>query len=284
MAWRRYAHYARLVGPALRELRRSRGREGRPMPIAIDLSGKVALVTGSSRGLGAAMARRLAAAGAAVAVHYAADAERAASVVDDIAAAGGRAVAVGGDFHEATSVERVTAEARRQLGDIAILVNNVGREERLGPALELDWEAYQGILDLNLRAAYLAARAAAPGMRERRWGRIINVLSMAWHGQPRSMAAYATAKGALFSFTQALAVDLGADNITVNAVSPGWIPVERHGPGTLPGRAATAARTPLGHLGTPEDVAGAVLFLASDLANFITGVEIPVCGGVQLLQ
>lgn len=254
------------------------------MSIAIDLSGKNALVTGSSRGLGASMARRLAAAGAAVAVHYVAGGERAAAIVQEIVAGGGRAIAIGGDFHDAAAVERALADAQHRLGGIDILVNNVGREEQLGPALELDWAAYQGILDLNLRAAYLASRAVVPGMRERKWGRIINILSMAMHGHPRSMAAYSTAKGALHSFTQALAVDLGPDNITVNAVSPGWIPVERHGPGTLPGRAATAARTPLGHLGTPDDVAGAVLFLASDLANFITGVEIPVCGGVHLLQ
>ena len=254
------------------------------MAVAIDLSGKHALVTGSSRGLGASMARRLAAAGAAVAVHYAAGADRATAIVKEIEAAGGRAIAVGGDFHAAAAVERALADAQQRLGGIDILVNNVGREEQLGPALELDWDAYQGILDLNVRAAYLAGRAVVPGMRERRWGRIINILSMAAHGMPPSMAAYSTAKGALHSFTQALAVDLGPHNITVNAVSPGWIPVERHGPGTLAGRAATAARTPLGHLGTPDDVAGAVLFLASDLANFITGVEIPVCGGVQMLQ
>ncbi|HEV7216835.1 MAG TPA: glucose 1-dehydrogenase [Chloroflexota bacterium] len=254
------------------------------MAIGIDLGGKTALVTGSSRGLGAAIARRLAAAGAAVAVHYAAGAERAAALVTAIEGAGGRAVAVGGNFHDAPAIERAMAEVQQHFGHIDILVNNVGREEQLGPALELGWDAYQGILDLNLRAAYLTSRAVAPGMRERKGGRIINILSMALHGQPRSMAAYSTAKGALHSFTQALAVDLGPDNITVNAVSPGWIPVERHGPSTLPGRAATAARTPLGHLGTPDDVAGAVLFLASDLANFITGVEIPVCGGVQLLQ
>lgn len=254
------------------------------MAISIDLAGKTVLVTGSSRGLGAAIARRLAAAGATVAIHYAGGAERAAALVQEIETSGGHAVAVGGDFHDATAVERAMAEVRQRLGHVDVLVNNVGREEQLGPALELGWDAYQGILDLNLRAAYLTSRAVAPGMRERKWGRIVNILSMALHGQPRSMAAYSTAKGALHSFTQALAVDLGPDNITVNAVSPGWIPVERHGPSTLPGRAATAARTPLGHLGTPDDVAGAVLFLASDLANFITGVEIPVCGGVQLLQ
>jgi len=251
--------------------------------VTIDLSGKAALVTGGSRGLGSVMCRELARAGAAVAVHYAKSPDGAAAVVKTIEAHGGRALAVGGDFHDAGSVERVAGEAQARLGPISILVNNVGREERLGPAMDIGWDAFQEMLDLNVRAAYLASHVVAPTMRRQKWGRIITILSMATHSHPKSMAAYSTAKTALAGLTKALAVDLGPDGITVNAVSPGWIPVERHGPSTLPGRMATAARTPLGHLGEPEDVAGAVLFLASDLAKFITGVEIPVCGGVQIL-
>ena len=254
------------------------------MAVRIDLSGKAALVTGGSRGLGAEMCRQLAAAGAAVCVHYAASPDRAAKVVDQIRAAGGKAIALGGDFHRAADVARVASDASAQLGDVAILVNNVGREEALGPALDLGWDAFQGSWELNVRSAYLLTRAVAPGMRRAKYGRVINVLSMAAHSYPKNMAAYSTAKTAFGGYTRALAVELGADGITVNAVSPGWIPVERHGPGTLPGRMATAARTPLGHLGTPEDVAGAVLYLASPLAGFVTGVEIPVCGGVQLLS
>ena len=253
------------------------------MPVQIDLSGKAALVTGGSRGLGAAVCRQLAAAGAAVAVHYASSPERAAKVVESISTAGGRAVAVGGDFHRQEDVERVAREAQAQLGDIAILVNNAGREEATGPALEQGWDAFQGIWDLNVRSAYLLTRALVPGMKRARYGRIVNVLSMAAHSYPKGMAAYSTAKTAFGGFTRALAVELGPDGITVNSVAPGWIPVERHGPGSLPGRMATAARTPLGHLGAPEDVAGAVLYLVSGLAGFVTGVEIPVCGGVQLL-
>jgi 3-oxoacyl-[acyl-carrier protein] reductase len=254
------------------------------MSVTIDLSGRVALVTGGSRGLGAATCRRLAQAGAAIAVHYATGAERAAGVVSTIAAAGGRAVAVGGDFHDPAAVTHTVEQARAQLGDIDILVNNVGREERLGPAFDLTWEDYQEMLDLNVRAAYLASHAVAPGMRRRRWGRIVNVLSMAMHNNPKGMAAYVTAKSGLHGLTRALAGELGPDQVTVNSVSPGWIPVERHGPGTLPGRMATAVRTPLGHLGEPEDVANAVLYLVSDLAKFITGVEIPVCGGLLMLS
>jgi 3-oxoacyl-[acyl-carrier protein] reductase len=253
------------------------------MAVTIDLSGKAALVTGGSRGLGAAVCRRLAEAGASVAVHYATAGDRAAKVVAAIKNGGGRAVAIGGDFHDPSVATRVAEEAQAQLGPISILVNNVGREERLGPALDLDWADYQGILELNVRAAFLTSRALAPAMRRQRWGRIVNVLSMAMHNNPKGMAAYVTAKSAFHGFTRALAQEVGPDNVTVNSVSPGWIPVERHGPATLPGRMATAARTPLGHLGDPGDVANAVLFLASDLAGFITGVEVPVCGGATML-
>jgi 3-oxoacyl-[acyl-carrier protein] reductase len=192
-------------------------------------------------------------------------------------------VTVGGDFHRPDDVDRVAKEAEAQLGPISILVNNAGREEALGPALDLGWQAFQAMLELNVRSAYLLTRALAPGMRRQQYGRIVNVLSMAAHSYPKGMAAYSTAKTAFAGFTRAMAVELGPDGITVNSVSPGWIPVERHGPSTLPGRMATAARTPLGHLGKPADVAAAVVFLASEMAAFITGVEIPVCGGAQLV-
>lgn len=253
------------------------------MSIAIDLSGRVALVTGGSRGLGAAIARTLARSGAKVAVHYAVGADRAAAVVRGITNAGGEAIAVGGDFHDPDSVPRVVAHARASLGPIDVVVNNVGREEATGDALDLGWEAFQAMVDLNVRSAYLIAQATVPEMRTRKWGRIINILSIAAHEYPKGMAPYTTAKGAFASFTRAMAIELGGLNITVNSVSPGWIPVERHGPTSLPGRVRTAARTPLGHLGVPDDVANAVAFLASDLAGFITGVEVPVCGGIHLL-
>lgn len=253
------------------------------MAVAIDLTGHVALVTGGSRGLGAATCRTLARAGARVAVHYASARDKAEAVVREIVAAGGDAIAVGGDFRDPAAVTAAVTAARAALGPVDIVVNNVGREEAMGDILGLGWGAFQEMLDLNVRSAYLTAQAAAPDMKARKWGRIVNVLSIAAHDYPKGMGAYTTAKGALASFTRAMAVELGASNITVNSVSPGWIPVERHGPTSLPGRMRTAARTPLGHLGAPDDVAHAVAFLASDLAGFITGVEVPVCGGVHLI-
>jgi 3-oxoacyl-[acyl-carrier protein] reductase len=253
------------------------------MAVAIDLTGHAALVTGGSRGLGAATCRTLARAGARVAVHYASARDKADVVVREIIDAGGVAVAVGGDFKDAAAPGAAVAAARATLGPITIIVNNVGREEALGDILDLGWPAFQSMLDLNVRSAYLTAQAAASDMKSREWGRIVNVLSIAAHDYPKSMGAYTTAKGAFASFTRAMAVELGAWNVTVNSVSPGWIPVERHGPMSLPGRMATAARTPLGHLGVPDDVANTIAFLASDLASFITGVEVPVCGGIHLI-
>ncbi|MCL4540907.1 MAG: SDR family oxidoreductase [Chloroflexi bacterium] len=253
------------------------------MTVAIDLNGRTALVTGSSRGLGAAITRKLAQAGANVAVHYVQHRQEAERLVQEIQATGCRAIAVGGDFHDPQAVVDSIRKVQAELAPIDILVNNVGREEQLGKALELSWDAYQAMFDLNVRTAFLASREVVPHLQQQRWGRIINVLSMVIHNYPASMAAYTTAKGALGTFTRSLARELGESNITVNAVSPGWIPVERHGVHTLPARVATAARTPLGHLGEPEDVANVVLFLASDLARFLTGIEIPVCGGITLV-
>lgn len=253
------------------------------MAVAIDLDGRTAFVTGSSRGLGSAIARKLAQAGANVAIHYVQHRQEAERLVSEIQAIGRQAIAVGGDFHDFRAVVDSIQEVQAELGPIDILVNNVGREERLGRALELTWDAYQDMFDLNVRAAFLASREVVPHLQQQRWGRIINVLSMVIHDYPAGMAAYTTAKGALGTFTRALAKELGESNITVNAVSPGWIPVERHGIHTLPARTATAARTPLGHLGEAEDVANVVVFLASDLARFLTGVEIPICGGITLV-
>lgn len=246
--------------------------------ISIDLSGKTALVTGASSGLGAAIARTLARAGAAVVVNYHRNRAGAVRVVADIEAAGGRALAWGADVADAGAVQAMFAAAHERFAPVTIVVNNAGREERLAPALELDWDDYQRMVDLNCRAVYHTVRAAFPAMKAAGWGRVVNIGTVALDRPFRGGAAYAAGKGAMLGITRALATELGAYGITVNLVAPGWIPVERHH--ITPHDLERLAReTPLGRYGVPDDVANVVLFFASDLGGFVTGGYLAVSGG-----
>ena len=247
--------------------------------ISIDLSGQTAVVTGASSGLGAEMARTLARAGAAVAVNYSRNREGAEAVAAEITGAGGKALVLQADVTEEADVERMFREARAGLGPVTLLVNNAGREEALGHPFELEWADYQRMLDLNIRAIYLTSRQAHPDMKAAGRGRIINIGSVAFHRPFPGSAAYVTAKGAMLGLTRSLAYELGPDNITVNLVAPGWVPVPRHASAPAEALEKLVAETPLGRYGVPAEVAGAVLFLASDLASFVSGTQLPVNGG-----
>jgi 3-oxoacyl-[acyl-carrier protein] reductase len=247
--------------------------------IGIDLSGRNAVVTGAGSGLGAEMARTLARAGAGVAVNYSRNAGGAETVAAEIRQAGGRAVALRADVTREDDVTALFAAARAELGPITLVVNNAGREERLAPPLDLEWADYQQMLDLNLKAIYLTARAAHPDMRAAGFGRIVNVGSVALQRPFPGSAAYVAAKGAMLGVTRALAAELGPDGVTANVVAPGWIPVERHASAAPEALAKLLQETPLGRYGEPRDVAGAVLFFCSDLAAFVTGTSLTVCGG-----
>lgn len=251
--------------------------------VSIDLSGKAALVTGAGSGLGAEMARALGRAGAAVVVNYHRNREGAERVAADITAAGGKALAVQADVTDAAAVGAMVREARAALGPLTLVVNNAGREERLAPPLELDWEDYQRMIDLNVKAIYHTTRAVHEDMRAARWGRIVNIGSVALNRPFPGSAAYVAAKGAMLGATRALAAELGRDGITVNLIAPGWIPVERHAGAPAEALDRLQRETPLGRHGTPEDVAGAVLFFCSDLAAFVTGTWLPVNGGHAIL-
>jgi NAD(P)-dependent dehydrogenase (short-subunit alcohol dehydrogenase family) len=247
-----------------------------------DLHGRVALVTGASRGLGAAIAQELAACGAVVAVNYFASAARAEQLVHDIRDSGGKAAALGADVRDEHQVADLVATVTRDLGPIDILVINATGPQPFIPLEQLTWRAMLDQLEFFVKSPMLLAQAVVPGMKQRRRGRIINIGSEVFEkGVPR-FSNYVAAKGAQLGLTRSWAMELAEWQITVNHVAPGWIPTERHATDSQASKDAYAAQVPLRRMGTPQDVAAAVAFLASDAAGFITGQKISVSGGNTL--
>jgi 3-oxoacyl-[acyl-carrier protein] reductase len=246
------------------------------------LVGKVAVVTGASKGIGAEIARGLANAGAAVVVNYSASKEGADRVVADIREAGGKAVAVKANLADPGDIARLFAETKSAFRRVDILVNNAGIY-RFAPIEDVTPEHFRAQFDLNVLGLLLATREAVrqfgPG-----GGRIINISSVvATMGVPQA-SVYSATKGAVDAATRALAVELGPRNVRVNAVSPGMVETEgTHGAGITESamRTQTEARTPLGRIGQPRDIAPAVVFLASDEASWITGETLTISGGFR---
>ena len=243
----------------------------------IDLSGRTALVTGSTRGIGRAIAETLAGAGARVAV-VGRDAERAAEVA---AAISRDAAGVACDVADVASVTALVESVEKAFGQVDILVNNAGltRDNILFRLKDDDWDA---VLDANLRGAFVAIRAAARGMMKRRWGRIINIASVVGITGNKGQANYAASKAGLIGLTKSVAKELASRNILINAVAPGFIDTDMTGAMTPDARATLSGQIPLERLGSPNDVAGAVAFLASDLASYITGQVLVVDGGLVM--
>jgi 3-oxoacyl-[acyl-carrier protein] reductase len=239
-----------------------------------DLKDRVALVTGASRGIGRAIAEALAGTGAAVAVNYRQRGEEAAAVAEAIQRSGGRAVAVAADVSVAGDVERMVREVEQRLGPVDILVNNAGMT--LARGLDDISEAdFDRTIAVNLKSAFLCTQAVLPGMRQRRWGRIINISSIgARLGSGSVSVAYAAAKAGVEGLSRGYALRLAPEGVTVNAVAPGLIDTEMGQPVIAAGG---AARIPVGRVGTGEEIAQAVLLLAGDA--FITGQTIGVNGG-----
>ena len=246
------------------------------------LCNRVALVTGASRGLGAAIAQKLAADGAAVAINYFNSLNRANQLAESIRAAGGSASAVAGDVRDEAQVTTIVAEVARSLGPIDILVINATGPQPMLPLEQLTWRSMLDQLEFFVKSPVLLAQAVVPGMKERRWGRIVNIGSEVFEkGVPR-FSNYVSAKGAQLGLTRSWAMELAEWGITVNLVAPGWIPTERHADDPQAAKDAYATQVPMRHMGVPDDVADAVTFLASDAAKFITGQKLAVNGGNSL--
>src|SRR3954467_1709321 len=245
----------------------------------------VIVVTGASRGIGAACAQRLAARGHAVAVNYRKDGDSATQVVAQVAAAGGRAVAIQADVTDHSDVERLFAVTRAELGEVTGLVNNAGATLHIGDLAETPPDVIRRVIDLNLYGAVLCAREAAIAMSTRRGGRgglIVNMSSAAATlGSPHEYVHYAAAKAGIDAFTVGLSKELAGDGIRVNAVAPGLIRTTIHADAGDPGRPERASqRVPLGHAGDVSDVSGPVDWLFSDEAQYISGAVIRVAGGL----
>ena len=243
----------------------------------IDLVGKNALVTGSTRGIGRAIAESLANAGARVAV-VGRDQARAAEAA---AAIGRDARGFAADVGDPASVVALVEAVEKEFGQVDILVNNAGltRDNILFRLKDDDWDA---VLDANLRGAFIAIRSVARGMIKRRWGRIINIASVVGITGNKGQANYAASKAGLIGLTKSVAKELGSRNVLVNAVAPGFIETDMTAAMTPEARAGLAGQIPLERLGTPQDIAGVVTFLASDQAAYITGQTIVVDGGMVM--
>jgi 3-oxoacyl-[acyl-carrier protein] reductase len=244
------------------------------------LNGKVAVVTGASKGIGASIAKHLAAAGASVVVNYATSKEGADKVVAEIKAAGGKAVAVGGSVAKSAEIPAIIAAAKKEFGRLDILVNNAGVYE-FGPLEAITEESYRRQFDTNVLGLLLTTQAAVKEF-SAEGGSVINISSIVARITPPGSAVYSGTKGAVDSITGVLAKELGARKIRVNAINPGLVETEgTHSAGFTSGEFADGfvKNAPLGRVGQPKDIATAVVFLASEDAAWITGETLDVSGG-----
>ncbi len=245
------------------------------------LDGKCALVTGASRGIGRAVALKLAAEGAKVALNFAGNEAAANEVRQEIEAAGGQAILVKADVANEAAVQEMVQKTADAFGRIDILVNNAGitRDGLLARMKEEDWDA---VLSTNLKGVFLTTKAVAKLMMKQRAGRIVNMASVVGVTGNAGQANYSAAKAGVIGFTKTVAKELASRGVTANAVAPGFIDTDMTSVLSDKAKEAALSGIPLGRMGTPEDIADAVLFLVSDQASYITGQVLHVDGGMVM--
>jgi 3-oxoacyl-[acyl-carrier protein] reductase len=251
---------------------------------SLPLAARVALITGAGRGIGAAIAQALAAAGARVIINFIKDEAAAIELQRTIASNGGQALAWQADVTQLAEVQEMIDRAAQHFGQpVDVLINNAGAAIQARPFNETAWDEMQRHFDVQIRGAFNCAQAALPAMLAAQSARIINIGSVyAWNTPPPNLIGYVTAKAALAAFTRALAVELSPKGVRVNLVSPGMTETDLIAAVPERLRKVQAMQTPLRRLATPSDIASTVVFLCSEAADFITGADIPVCGGAVM--
>ncbi len=246
------------------------------------MNGKVAVITGASRGIGAATAQLFAENGAKVVVNYANSTEAAQQVVKAIRAKGGEGIAVKADVRNEDQINALVDQTISQFGKVDILVSNAAIQFSMKTFSDMKWDEFKPKLEEELKAAFMATKAVLPIMKEQKYGKLVYISSSLSHQPLPPFIAHGTAKGALNSFVKYLAQELGSYNITANTLAPSMVETDatKHTP--IEEKEKTAMFTPLGRIATPDDIARAALFMASDQSAFITGAYMPVSGGMEM--
>ena len=251
-------------------------------PRSPSLVGHTAIVTGSSKGLGKAIALALGHAGAKVVINYYNGKERAEQTLADLQSRGIESVMIRADVTKERQVDRLVAQTTKLLGPPDIAVMNATPDQPQKPIEKYDWDFHQQMLDFFVKSPFLLTRAMLPRMKKKKWGRIINIGSEVFRRGVPNFSPYVAAKGAQAGWTRSMATELAPWHITVNMVSPGWIPVERHDKDPKSLKDGYEAIIPMKRWGVPGDLGGIVAFLASQQAGFITGQDVAVNGGMTV--